>query len=301
MVAFLARGPGVWEVTVRDVQDVSQDAYRPRRRARYHHVMTTEVQTRSHPLVDKHKAVLDDAIVALATRHYYSRYPESPSPKVYGESAAAQGLTAYQEHLGKPYAGLASQPTDGTEVGSEVSPYGPVLGVRYPRLDLDAAFSAAKAALPAWRDAGARVRASVCVEILERINARSFEMANAVMHTSGQPFVMSFQAGGPQAQDRALEAVVAGLVEQERVPESVVWEKPGRDAPLRMQKDYRIIPRGVALVIGCNTFPNWNSYPGLFASPRHEQRGHRQAAPAGRTAVGHHRRDRPGGPAGERL
>jgi len=28
----------------------------------------------------------------------------------------------------------------------------------------------------------------------------------------------------------------------------------------------RIVPRGIALVIGCNTFPTWNSYPGLFAS-----------------------------------
>ena len=25
-------------------------------------------------------------------------------------------------------------------------------------------------------------------------------------------------------------------------------------------------PRGVALVVGCNTFPTWNGYPGLFAS-----------------------------------
>src|SRR5580765_3169805 len=108
--------------------------------------------------------------------------------------------------------------------------------------------------------------AAVCVEIIDRINKRSFEIANAVMHTSGQPFVMSFQAGGPHAQDRALEAVVAALVEQERVPASVVWEKPGRDAPIRMQKDNHIVPRGVGLVIGCNTFPTWNAYPGLFAS-----------------------------------
>ncbi len=86
------------------------------------------------------------------------------------------------------------------------------------------------------------------------------------MHTSGQPFVMSFQAGGPHAQDRALEAIVGALVEQERVPASVVWEKPAKGEPVRMQKDYRIVPRGVALVIGCNTFPTWNSYPGLFAS-----------------------------------
>ncbi|MFZ1286090.1 MAG: phenylacetic acid degradation protein PaaN, partial [Candidatus Phosphoribacter sp.] len=129
-----------------------------------------------------------------------------------------------------------------------------------------AALAAATAAIPAWRDAGALVRAAVCVEIIEKINARSFELANAVMHTSGQPFVMSFQAGGPHAQDRALEAVVAGLVEMERIPATAVWEKPGRDAPLRMQKDYLVVPRGVAMVIGCNTFPTWNGYPGLFAS-----------------------------------
>ena len=33
-----------------------------------------------------------------------------------------------------------------------------------------------------------------------------------------------------------------------------------------MQKDYRIVPRGVAMMVGCNTFPTWNGYPGLFAS-----------------------------------
>ncbi|MBL8486033.1 MAG: aldehyde dehydrogenase family protein, partial [Rhodocyclaceae bacterium] len=29
---------------------------------------------------------------------------------------------------------------------------------------------------------------------------------------------------------------------------------------------YMVVPRGVALVFGCSTFPNWNAYPGLFAS-----------------------------------
>lgn len=233
--------------------------------------MTAPATTPTHPLLDAHAGVLDEIRQALASRSWYSRYPESPSPRVYGESAAAEGLKAHEAHLGKPYAALSSQPTDGTFVGSEVSPYGPELGVTYPALDLDAGLAAARAAIPAWRDAGPQVRAAVCVEIVDRINQRSFELANAVMHTSGQPFVMSFQAGGPHAQDRAVEAVAAGLVEQERVPESVVWEKPGRDregkpAPTRMQKDYRIVPRGVALVIGCNTFPTWNAYPGIFAS-----------------------------------
>ena len=33
-----------------------------------------------------------------------------------------------------------------------------------------------------------------------------------------------------------------------------------------MEKTFTVVPRGIALVIGCNTFPTWNSWPGLFAS-----------------------------------
>ena len=50
-----------------------------------------------------------------------------------------------------------------------------------------------------------------------------------------------------------------------------------------MDKTFRVVPRGVALVIGCNTFPTWNPGPGLFASLVHRQRGHRQAAPRRRS------------------
>ncbi|HEX6055224.1 MAG TPA: phenylacetic acid degradation protein PaaN [Intrasporangium sp.] len=233
--------------------------------------MTAQATKPTHPLLDRHAGVLDEIRQALTSRSWYSRYPESPSPRVYGETAAAEGLAAYEAHLNIPYAAELASAVDGTFVGSEVSPYGPTLGVAYPVLDLDAGLAAAEAAIPAWRDAGPQVRAAVCVEIVDQINKRSFELASAVMHTSGQPFVMSFQAGGPHAQERAIEAVAAGLIEQERVPESVVWEKPGKDregnpAPIRMQKDYRIVPRGISLVIGCNTFPTWNAYPGIFAS-----------------------------------
>jgi phenylacetic acid degradation protein paaN len=227
--------------------------------------VTATAQTSTHPLLDKHAGVLDEIRQALSARSWYSRYPESPSPRVYGESAAPDGLAAHEAHLNKRYAAGLVSATDGRFVGGEVSPYGPSLGVTYPALDVEAGLAAAHAAVPAWRDAGAQVRAAVCVEIVDRLHQRSFEIGNAVMHTSGQPFVMAFQAGGPQAQDRALEAIGVGLVEQERVPASVVWEKPGRREPIRMQKDYRIVPRGIGLVIGCNTFPTWNAYPGIFA------------------------------------
>src|SRR5919107_972704 len=78
---------------------------------------------------------------------------------------------------------------------------------------------------------------------------------------------MAFQAGGPHAQDRGLEAVAYALAAQTRMPVTATWSKPQRGGdPLRMTKTSTAVGRGVALVIGCNTFPTWNSYPGLFAS-----------------------------------
>jgi phenylacetic acid degradation protein paaN len=87
------------------------------------------------------------------------------------------------------------------------------------------------------------------------------------MHTSGQAFMMAFQAGGPHAQDRGLEAVAYAYVEQVRTPDNAEWTKPqGKRDPLAMTKQFTPVPRGIALMIGCNTFPTWNGYPGLFAS-----------------------------------
>ncbi|MEP7035763.1 MAG: phenylacetic acid degradation protein PaaN, partial [Actinomycetota bacterium] len=150
--------------------------------------MTTTDTGSSRPatanLVEKHRESLQSGREALTSRGYFSRYPESPSPRVYGEGAATEGLAAFEAHLGAEYAALGDQPTDGTFAGSEVSPYGPLLRVRYPRLDVDSAILAARAAIPAWRDAGALTRAAVCVEVVDAINKRSFEVANAVMHTS---------------------------------------------------------------------------------------------------------------------
>ncbi|MGH3369854.1 MAG: phenylacetic acid degradation protein PaaN, partial [Nocardioidaceae bacterium] len=77
---------------------------------------------------------------------------------------------------------------------------------------------------------------------------------------------MAFQAGGAHALDRALEAVAYAYEEMNRYPAEAVWEKPAKGEPLRMAKDFTVVGRGVALVIGCNTFPTWNSWPGLFAS-----------------------------------
>jgi phenylacetic acid degradation protein paaN len=214
-------------------------------------------------LLDRHRATLDGAMRAIAERGHWSAFPESP--KAYGEDAPARGRAAFEGYLGEPF------PLDQTGtlelVGAERSPYGPQLGITYPRPDVDALLEAMGAALPGWRDAGADARVGVVLEIIARLNARSHEIAETVMHTTGQAPAMAFQAGGPHAQDRALEAVAWAVAEMRRIPDEAVWEKPqGKRPPLRLHKRFTVVPRGIALVIGCNTFPTWNAYPGLFAS-----------------------------------
>jgi len=217
-----------------------------------------------HPLHTKHADTLSRALTAITERGYWSAYPESPSPRVYGETAAADGEAAFRAYLGGQFP--LDQPGTRDHVATEASPFGLDLDVSYPHGDPDALIAAASAALPAWRDAGPQTRVGVCLEILARLHAHIFELANAVQFTSGQAFVMAFQAGGAHALDRALEALAYAYAEMTRHPGTAAWEKPAKGEPLRMTKTFHVVPRGVALVIGCNTFPTWNSYPGLFAS-----------------------------------
>jgi phenylacetic acid degradation protein paaN len=218
-----------------------------------------------HPLYDRHAETLNRALTAITERGYWSAYPESPSPRIYGETAAADGKAAFEAYLGGDFP--LDQPGDGQTVATEASPFGLALDVRYPHASADQLVAAATAALPAWRDAGPQARAGVCLEILDRLHKHVFELANAVQFTSGQAFVMAFQAGGAHALDRALEAVAYAYAEMTRHPGTAGWEKAaGKGDPLRMTKTFHVVPRGVAVVIGCNTFPTWNSYPGLFAS-----------------------------------
>lgn len=221
--------------------------------------------SRLDALLDKHRAMLDAGCQANRSREFYSAFPESPSPRHYGETAATAGEEAYNQHLGRRF--TLDQPGDGGWVGSEVSPYGPRLGVEYPHARPTQLLNAAQAAVPGWRAATPEQRAAIGAEILTRLNTRVFELAHAVMHTSGQAFVMAFQAGGTHAQDRGLEAICAALEEQRRFPEEARWQKPqGKRDPLDVVKTFTPVSRGVSLLIGCNTFPTWNAYPGLFAS-----------------------------------
>ena len=214
---------------------------------------------------DRHHSLLEQACAALRTRGYWAPFPEAPSTRIYGESAKTDGEAAFASLLGQAF-DLPGHP-GGARLGAEVSPFGEALNVTYPAASPAELIEAAKQAAPALAAASIEARVGACVEILVRLNKISFLMGHATQHTTGQAFAMAFQAGGPHAQDRGLEAVALAWDEMKRFAAEARWEKPqGKAAPIVLEKHWTLVPAGVALTIGCNTFPTWNSYPGLFAS-----------------------------------
>ena len=219
----------------------------------------------NHPLFEKHRAKLDAALNAIHSRDYWAAYNEMPSPKSYGETAPADGKLAFEAHLGQKFD--LQQPGTTAWLAPEVSPFGIDLNVQYPVCDIEALIGAGQLAMVGWQAVGVEGRTGLCIDMLDRLNAQSFEIAHAVMMTTGQGWMMAFQAGSPHAQDRGLEAVTYAYREQSFVPAEATWEKPqGKNPPLVMKKHFQIVGRGVAVVVGCATFPTWNTYPGLFAA-----------------------------------
>ncbi|NSL89853.1 phenylacetic acid degradation protein PaaN [Chitinophaga solisilvae] len=214
-------------------------------------------------LVTKHQNTIEAAVKANHERAFYSQYPEHP--KAYGEDAHAKGVQSYQQLLNKPFKQLLQTGETGW-TGEEVSPYTQeVLGVTYPSFPVDDLVKKAITAGQQWGKTPVGERAAVLTETLERIKDYFFDIANATMHTTGQSFMMSFQASGPHANDRALEAIATGYHELQRYPPQVAWEKPMGKFSIKLQKTFRAIPKGVGLVIGCSTFPVWNTLPGVYA------------------------------------
>lgn len=213
---------------------------------------------------DQHHARLLQALDAIQSRAAWSPFADSPSRKIHGD-AVDKGLAAFRARLEKPFE--LDQPGTIGHTGLEVSPFTlEPLGITYPKADLDVLYEGMHEALPAWRDAGSRVRVGVCMEIVDRWNRNSFESANAIMHTTGQSFPMAFAGGGPNAQERGLEAIAHAWREMSHVVDSAVWERAFGPTQVKLRKQFRLMPRGIAAVIACATFPTWNAYPAIMAN-----------------------------------
>ncbi len=210
------------------------------------------------------KERLEAAYAAQQSRTYFAAWPESP--RAYAEDGMAQGLSAFQSLLTQNFTELLQDGSQGW-VGDEVSPYMMTgLGVQYPKFAPEVLIANAKSAQKVWSKTSADIRAAVLLDALDRVALRFFEIAYATMHTTGQSFMMSFQASGPHANDRALEVLSMAYHELNRFPSDVTWVKNMGKFDLTLQKNYKAIAKGVALVIGCSTFPTWNTVPGLFGS-----------------------------------
>ncbi len=215
-------------------------------------------------LFEKHRSLLERAVDAVRNRVYFSAYPESP--KAYAESAAAEAQAQFEQMKGQRFTGL-EHPDCLRWHGEEISPFTKqALRILYPLHSADQLTEASQQAWRQWRRTPVNDRVGLLLESLEQLKTYFFEMALATQHTSGQSWLMSFQASGPHAADRALEAVAMGYWMQHQFAEEALWEKPVGKTTVRLRKKYQPVPLGIGLVIGCSTFPVWNSLPGIYAS-----------------------------------
>jgi phenylacetic acid degradation protein paaN len=214
----------------------------------------------------RHRDTLAKAADACEKRYSWTAYPESPSSKIHGQEKPRAGKARFEAMLGTDFP--LQQPGEVGRTGAELSPYtGEPLGITYPRVDVETLYSAIREGMPAWRRASAEQRIGICLEILDRCAGQLFENAHATMHTSGQSYIMAFAGSGANALDRGLEALAYAHKAMADVPGSAHWERQfGKGGAAKLEKQYRLMPRGVGVVICCATFPLWNGYPALCAS-----------------------------------
>jgi phenylacetic acid degradation protein paaN len=213
---------------------------------------------------EKHKNLLIEAKNALINRNYYTPYPELP--KFYGEDGDSKAMAYISSIMNENFSELMQDAEIGF-AGEEISPYLQLgIGVKYPQCATTSYINLALQAWGIWKNVSVDERAGILVESLERIKLRFFDIAYATMHTTGQSFMMSFQASGPHSNDRALEAICVAHSELTKHVRETDWIKPMGKFELKIHKTWKPVPRGLSLVISCSTFPIWNTLPGVYAS-----------------------------------
>lgn len=219
-------------------------------------------------LFERHRARLEKAVDACEKRYAWTAFTESPSSKVHGKDIPAAARVAFDQLLDKSF-DIDIPATIGS-VGEEISPFTEKpLGITYPRVDIDKLFEAAKTAQASWCLQPTEERVGLCLEILERLAEPEslFLNAHATVHTAGQSFIMAFAGCGANALDRGLEALAYAYKAMKDVPDTADWRRRfGATAETHLEKRYRLMPRGISVVVTCATFPQWNGYPAILAS-----------------------------------
>jgi len=223
-----------------------------------------QADSRRAALWEKHQPRLEEARAAWHRRTYWFAYPEDP--RAYPEALAQQGEADFKAQLSRPFDRLRQEGRRWV-VSDEVSPYTrEPLGISYPQAEPAEWIEAAREALSVWRWVPWTERLGLLMESVERFSHRFFEVAHATMHTTGQAWMMAFQASGPHAADRAVEALAVAYEELSHIPYHVRWQKDLGKVQAIVEKYFIPQPEGISLHIGVSTFPVWNVLPGLYAS-----------------------------------
>ncbi|MDX1526218.1 MAG: phenylacetic acid degradation protein PaaN [Pseudidiomarina maritima] len=216
-------------------------------------------------LIAKHEATITAAIDAVKTRKSWSPYKDSPSSKIHGTERPIAGKKAFEERLQQPFA--IDLPGITGWAGEEMSPFTQEpLGITYPLCEPTQVIAAAENAMTDWAKADPKLRVALCIEMAERLYARNFDMAHAVMHVAGQSYTQAFSGSGPNALDRGLEALAYAAIAMNNVAPSGEYVRNFGSEQVALEKTYTLVPRGIGLVICCASFPTWNAYPSMFAS-----------------------------------
>jgi phenylacetic acid degradation protein paaN len=215
----------------------------------------------AHPLFEKHQNTLHKALAATRSRLCWSPYAEVSA----GDTALNGGDEAIEAYRGAQF--YLDQPGVIGRCGNESSPYGLALSIAYPQCAPDALIAAAKVASGSWGKLANETRVGLCLEALERLHQGGSELAQALMHTTGQALSLARSQGVTQALARGLEAVAVAWREMSAVSPDALWERPaGAQGAVQVHKRYVVAPRGVGLLLTCANAPTWMAYPALFAS-----------------------------------
>lgn len=213
-------------------------------------------------LFERHRALLDLALAATATRSGFSAHSEeSPDAEAVLEAEARE---AFANYCGSYF--YLDQPGVGERIGEERSPYASNLEIQYPKTNLNTILPAAARAREAWRRFSLDERTGICLEILHQLHNRSREIGLATMHTTGAPRELALRQGAVLAQDRALEVLAMSYQEMRGVSAKFDAADPRIHGEAILARRWRPEGLGVGLVVGCSTQPNLRAYPGIFAN-----------------------------------
>lgn len=204
-----------------------------------------------------------DILDQLKSRTFFSYFNENP--KFYDPEQVLLGEKYFDSVKDSKFNEIVYQSS--YYCGNEFSPFlNSYINIQYPAKTIENYIIDANFSGLSWVKRPVNERITILQKSLEAVSRRFFDIAFATMHTTGQSFLMSFQASGPHAADRSLETLAVAQQELTRYNTNSEWNKDFGKFTLSLDKDFIPIGKGIGLVIGCSTFPTWNSVTGIYAN-----------------------------------